>query len=281
LRAQRVTATDSRPSAWDAMATLADDSSVVGELTSWLEVQLVGANRVVIKDPRLPWFLPLWRGCAASLDVPVSFATMLRPPTEAIGSARQWYGTWQVDASRAAGWANVMLRTEMQTRGAQRAFVRYDGLLTDWRAELARVMDVFDLPGLLAGREDAAAEVDGFIDPSLRRQSAGWEALEVPAQVREIVDGCWQALGRLAETDDAESQAALDTLRADYDRMYADAEAVAQSSIRAARRKAKATAPVVAAATPPKPEQQPKPPARPRRRWRRRVRRVLRRFRRS
>ncbi len=61
-----------------------------------------------------------------------SFVTMLRHPAEIVASARKSYGAWLTEASRAAAWLNVMLETEHATRGAQRAFVRYDDLLADW-----------------------------------------------------------------------------------------------------------------------------------------------------
>ena len=41
-------------------------------------MQFVGRDQVVIKDPRIGWFLPLWRRAADDLGINVSFATLLR-----------------------------------------------------------------------------------------------------------------------------------------------------------------------------------------------------------
>ena len=111
MRARRVPVFDSRPAAWATTAEAANDPAVVEELRSWLAVHFVGAENVVVKDPRIGWFLPLWLRCSDALGVRTSFATMLRYPPEVVSSARRWYGTWQNDASRAAAWLNVTLET--------------------------------------------------------------------------------------------------------------------------------------------------------------------------
>src|SRR6476661_7670863 len=60
LRARRVSVWDSRPCAWEDTARAAEDSTTLAELTAWLKVQFVGRDAVVVKDPRVGWFLPLW-----------------------------------------------------------------------------------------------------------------------------------------------------------------------------------------------------------------------------
>ena len=237
LKRRRVTTIDSRPAAFDATAKTATDDTVVAELRSWLDVQFVGAPQIVIKDPRISWFLPLWRRCAADLTATPCCATMLRPPTEVLGSARQWYGTWQNDASRAAGWVNIMLRTEQQSRDSARVFVGYDALLADWRGQLARVGQRLGIAGLDAVDAGAAERIDTFVDPQLRRQSQGWGDLAVPDALRDLVDRVWEAMVPLAE--DAGDLATLDALREEYEYFYADAEAIAQSSVRAAKAKSR------------------------------------------
>jgi hypothetical protein len=277
LKASRVTTVDSRPTAWDLTAATAADESVVAELRSWLQVQLVGVDRVVVKDPRLAWFLPLWQRCAADLGADTECVTMLRAPTEVLGSAKQWYGPGQVDASRAGGWVNIMLRTEAQTRGLPRAFVRYDDLLADWRRQMHRVADLLGEPVLHDSDGAKGAAVDAFIDPQLKRQMRGWDTLDVPVALRDVVDRAWDALDSLA--DDVDTSPSLDTIRADFDRLYAESEKIAQSSIRAAkpRRKnapdSKSVAPKPAEPAPAKPKA---PPPSLARRLRRRLRRALR-----
>ena len=195
---------DSRPSAWESTAEAADDEAVLADLRSWLAVQFVGTSNVVVKDPRIGWFLPLWLRCADELGVETSFVTMLRQPPEVVRSARQWYGTWQSDASRAAAWLNVTLETELATRGARRAFVRYDELLADWSREISRVGGCSTFPGLSASIDLGIPQVESFVDPGLRRSTSGWDDVAVPAVLRDQVDDVWDQVSGLAQpTGDA------------------------------------------------------------------------------
>jgi hypothetical protein len=232
-----VTVNDSRPVAWERTAPAAKLGPVRDELREWLAAQLREAEAVVVKDPRTVWFLDLWTRVAGELGVPTSFATMLRHPAEILTSATKSYGTWQTEASRAAAWLNVILETERATRGARRAFVRYDALLADWAGETARVGTQLDLPLLRELDRARFPQVDAFVDPTLHRVRVRWDELDVPPAVRDLAEDVWRRLQPLAgsDGDTAALRAALDEARAAYARLYAEAEAIAQSSITAAK----------------------------------------------
>jgi hypothetical protein len=240
LRSRRVSVWDSRPAAWDETAHAADDPPTVAELRSWLAVQFVGRDSVVVKDPRIGWFLPLWEKAAKDLGVDVSFAALLRHPAEAVSSAIKWYGDWQSPASRTLSWVNIMLETEHATRDSRRVFVRYDDLLTDWSGEMARVGEALDIPVLREIPDDVRREVDDFVDPTLHRQKVTWSDIGVPHQVELLTEDVWKQFTGLAVSggDAAESHADLDRSRETYHRFYAEAEAMAQSTIHALRPRA-------------------------------------------
>jgi hypothetical protein len=244
MRRVRVTVFDSRPRAWDITGRVAHEPEVHDELKGWLGGQLRAADAVVVKDPRIGWFLPLWMGCAAELGVPPASITMLRHPAEILASARNWYGTWQTDASRAASWLNVMLETERATRGTRRVFVRYEDLLEDWPRGIGRIGEALGLPQLSALDDAQIAAVAELVDPGLRRSRVGWDELDVPASVRDMAEAAWGRLQVLAGPDDGETAAAqreLDGMRASYAALYGEAEAIAQSSVTAVKpRKARA-----------------------------------------
>lgn len=239
LRERRVTVNDARPAAWESTGGTSGDAAVRRELGDWLGGQLRVADAVVIKDPRTVWFLPLWMRCAAELGVSTSFVTMLRHPAEIVASARKSYGTGQTEASRAAAWLNVMLQTEHATRGTPRAFVRYEDLLADWVPEVRRVGSQLDAPALAGVDRDAHADIDRLVDPTLHRSRVGWDDLEVPARVRDLAEDVWRQVQGLVQPDAnaAAEGAALDAARAAYVALYAEAEAIAQSSVTAARRR--------------------------------------------
>lgn len=237
MRRLRVTVFDARPAAWEITGRVAGDDEIQTELRDWLAGELGQAKAVVVKDPRIGWFLPLWTASAAALGVPQSHLVMLRHPAEILASARKWYGDWQTDASRAAAWINVMLETERATRDRSRAFVRYENLLGDWRGQIQRVGAALDLPLLAALDGETVTRVGEFVDPSLRRSRVGWDELDVPGRVRDMADGVWRELERLAEPDAAEAavRGELDRARAAYDSLYGEAEAIAQSSVTAVK----------------------------------------------
>lgn len=239
LRSQRITVNDSRPAAWERAARSGEDPAVHGALRDWLAGQLREADAVVVKDPRTVWHLPLWMRCAADLGVTPSFVTMLRHPAETLTSARTSYGTWQSAASRAAAWLNVTLETERATRDAQRAFVRYDDLLADWRGQVTRLGELLELPLLRDLDPARAALVDQFVDPTLHRNRVRWDDLEVPDRLREMAEDVWRAVGPLAQPggDVPAAHAALDEQRTRFELLYREAEEIAQSSVTAARRR--------------------------------------------
>jgi hypothetical protein len=232
LRERRVTVNDARPAAWEHTGAAAGCE----ELKPWLAQQLEQAGAVLVKDPRTAWFLPLWTRCAAELGVAPAYVTMLRHPAETLASALKSYGTWQSAASRTAAWINVTLETERATRGARRAFIRYDDLLAAWRPEVTRAGRELGLPQLAEPGADGAARVDAFVDPALHRNRVEWERFDVPAAVRDLAEQVWETLQPLAGADagSAATAAALDDARTAYRALYADAEAIAQSSITAA-----------------------------------------------
>jgi hypothetical protein len=240
LRSRRVSVWDSRPAAWEDTAQAADDRNTFAELKSWLAVQFVGRDSVVIKDPRIGWFLPLWEKAATDLGVDVSFASLLRHPAEAVSSAIKWYGDWQSPASRTLSWVNVMLETEYATRDSRRVFVRYDDLLADWSGEMARVGEALDIPVLREIPDEVRRQVDEFVDPTLHRQKVTFADVGVPHQVEAMTEDVWKQFTALAVAggDSGENRAVLDESRERYHAFYAEAEDIAQSTIHALRPKA-------------------------------------------
>jgi hypothetical protein len=245
MRRLRVTVFDARPRAWELTDAAADDPERRGELRAWLKGELDQADAVVVKDPRVGWFLPLWTGCARDVGAPAAFVCTLRHPAEILASARKWYGDWQTDASRAAAWLNVMLETERKTREMPRAFVRYEDLLADWERELRRTGEALGDPLLSGIDRSRFPAVDEFVDPSLHRQRRGWEGLEVPDRVREMAERVWGEFQPLAGAggDTPELRATLDAEHSLYAELYREAEAIAQSSVTAVKPRKKQQAP--------------------------------------
>ncbi len=242
----RVRLTDARPSAFTATHRLADNLKVRAELTEMLRERVDGLTELVVKDPRNSWFLPLWRHASLDLGFTPVFLTMLRHPAEVIESKATYYGKASQDAStrargpqstRAAGWLNVMLYGELETRGSLRTFIRYDELLLDWRAEMRRAARELELTSIAEFSEQGSAEVDDFLDPDLHRVRADLDQIDLPDQLRALCSTVWDLVNELRDSDrdPVAIQKDLDRAREEYVDLYADAEAIADSSILAAR----------------------------------------------
>jgi hypothetical protein len=235
---------DARPGAWFDAGRACIQEMNRSRLADWLDPQFEAADALVIKDPRISWFLGLWRVAAVRVGASTSTVIMLRPPAEVVGSANataverpdETSGGPLDDISRLAGWTNVMLFTERATRGSSRGFVRYHDLLEDWTSTIVRVGEQLGLADVTDAGTGRMQEVHRFVDPDLHRSRTTWDELSVPTSLHEIAEATWQQLDLLAEPggDTPEVHAKLDVLRRDYGVLYAEAEAMARSSVDAA-----------------------------------------------
>jgi hypothetical protein len=249
LNRASVQVADARPSAWAETARVAIDEDVRRKLREWLAGEFAKSDHVVIKDPRLSWFLPLWRQCAEDVGASPNFVTVLRHPAAVIDSKQRSYGSWQGDVERTAGWVNQVLFTERATRHGPRAFIRYQDLLDDWTGVTAHVGDVLDLAVVRDAPAASIVQIHEFVDRSLSRSRSNWEEFEIPAGLRALADGVWELVSGLADHDADEEKVIepLEAARLAYIELYEDAEAIAQSSITAAARGSTIRSPAIQA----------------------------------
>lgn len=238
LRRANVHASDARPNAWADTAKLCLDEHVTAEVRRWLRDQFHLHDQVVLKDPRLLWFLPLWNQVSNELEADVYVVTMLRHPAEVVSSKLRWYSSMSLaDANRVAGWINTMLFTERATREHQRIFIRFEDLLEDWTQQIGRVSTRFDIPSLVNARAVAQASADSLVDRSLRRSAATWEDLDVSEGLADFTQQVWDELLLLSDPEAGDEDAVLarlDKHREEYASFYRHAEHVAQSTTLAA-----------------------------------------------
>jgi hypothetical protein len=169
---------------------------------------------------------------------------MLRHPAEVVGSRRTYYVKSEDPADirryeliNVARWVNNSLISERETRGLRRAFVRYVDLLADWRSVAQRLGEDLGLEFDADLASGEPHEVDGFIDPSLRRHTVTWDDLEVPADLQEVAETTWGDLERLSDHHgaDADAEAGLDRESERYALVVAQAAAISHDVIQEAR----------------------------------------------
>lgn len=248
LDAVPVRGNDARPEAAALADAAGDDRALVDEVAGWLAGHVAEHDQLVVKDPQIFWLHRAWRAAAQRAGADLAFLTMLRHPVEVARSRDTAYLTGADaehrrvrEVSNVAAWCNAAYATERATRGGRRAFVRYDDLLTDWRAALAPLEERLDLrlDGGLRSAEHHA--VDDFVDSGLNRSRGTWEETAVPATLRDVAERTWQAVtGLVEDPDDAGAVAALEAARGEYAALHADAVALGadhtQAAVRTARR---------------------------------------------
>lgn len=243
---------DARPQAWALTADVVQGARTVEVCADWLAGRFEAhGDTLLVKDPRLIWFYDLWSRAARRSGAEAAYLIMLRPPTEVVASKQAYYTEHGGASGLVAAWLNVMLRAEHRTRSERRRFIRYEDLLRDWRGPVFSAAQALDLPEVSMASPEARARVDDFLDPTLRRVQSTWEDLPVPGSLRTLAQRTWEALQELGSEDGnhAGAVAALDVLRVEYEAYYAETEAVAESSIRAAHRNGLREALAQAAAT--------------------------------
>lgn len=226
---------DGRPAAPGLVGEVNASKELRTELREWLSTQLQ-APQIVVKDPRTFWLRDLWVDAANDLGVRTSFVTMLRHPAEVVGSRDMHYLKDADEEKRKlretgnlAGWVNVGLVCELNSRGGARAFAHYTDLISDWRGTMAGVGEKLGLSYNADLATDEHHAVDDFIDSSLRRSQLTFDDLDAPQALKDVAGDVWDALEKLAvDPADADAIAAMDDLRDRYAQMYSDATALSQ-----------------------------------------------------
>jgi hypothetical protein len=241
LREAGVQVQDARPDAWVETGRISGLEHEQALAATWLDQHFAVNPELVVKDPRLSWFLPLWQATAVRTGATPVFATMLRPPAEVVGSRQNYYGSRLGAAHLAASWLNVLLHTELATRGSDRVFVRYADLLDDWARVVLPAGEQLGLEHVTHAGADTIENANRFVDPDLRRMTQTLDDLALPSRLHELTAQTWAELNRLAEPggDTPEVRQALDRLREGYTELYAESEAISRSSVVAAEQRAR------------------------------------------
>jgi hypothetical protein len=125
----------------------------------------------LLKDPRVTVLMPFWRTVLTELDVGARCVIPVRHPLAVAGSLARRNGF--APEKSVLIWSAYMLAAEAYTRDLPRAFVSYDGLLSNWRGEVAKIETAHGAP-LPKLTEAAGKAIDGFLTPELRHNdSAG------------------------------------------------------------------------------------------------------------
>jgi hypothetical protein len=167
----------------------------------------------LMKDPRATVLLPFWRAVLAERGVATRCVIPVRHPLAVAGSLARRDGF--PPEKSVLVWSAYMLAAEAYTRDLPRAFVGYDALLSDWRAEVARIEAAHGapLPKLTPAK---AKEIDGFLTADLRHNAGedGLSKLGWAGEIAGMVYDWFAAKAAGKSPGDKTLQAAADKLAA-------------------------------------------------------------------
>jgi hypothetical protein len=190
---------------------------------SWLnraetlvEEEYGAAPYPLLKDPRVTVLMPFWRTVLADLEIGARCVIPVRHPLAVAGSLSRRNGF--APEKSVLLWTAYMLAAEAYTRDLPLAFVSYDGLLSDWRGEVARIEQAHGAP--LPRLNDKAAKTIGrFLTPELRHNAGdgGLAGLGWPGALTAQVFDWFEAAATGAQPDvgalDAAAQALAERSR--------------------------------------------------------------------
>ena len=169
----------------------------------------------VLKEPRMIRFLPLWWRLLKEMNARPAPILAYRDPFEVAQSLAARDASTKMHGLRY--WLRNQLDAESLTRGMTRSFVLFDELLNDWRRVVSRIeMEMrIHLP---AHCKRSHAEVDAFLDPTLRHQhrcAPRNVGIDVLGDWAQTVFECFNVLR--AEPTDHPAMRELDHIRAAFE----------------------------------------------------------------
>lgn len=147
-----------------------------------LEQEFGTSSFFVLKDPRICRLVPFWNEVMAEAGIEPSFVCTHRNPVEVAASLARRNGL--TESQGLLLWLRHVLDAEADSRGRRRAFVSYDGLLSDWRATITRIGADLELRWPIKP-ETAAPGIEGFLSDSRRT----FRAAEMENQPQCTVSG--------------------------------------------------------------------------------------------
>ncbi|MGJ4803774.1 hypothetical protein [Luteimonas sp. SDU82] len=188
--------------------------AMVSGISALLADEFGQAPLFLLKDPRICRILPVWLQGLAEADVAIKIVVPVRNPLEVADSLATRNKLTRLQALLI--WLRHVLDAEYDSRGQDRAFMRYADLLTNWRAETARIGEALDLrwPRMSGSAE---AEIDAYLDRSLKHHAAE-QALPDGNAILGWVAEAHAAYSALAEgRDRTAAESKLDQVRTAFD----------------------------------------------------------------
>lgn len=180
---------------------------IKAEIAELLDAEFGVATPIVVKEPRICRFAPLFFDALESADFEVRCLLPVRSPLEVIESLARRDGMPRGEA--ALLWLRHVLEAEIATRSRPRAILSYDSLLSDWRGVVGQITERLSLRWKhpLA---DVEPQIGTFLTETRRHHKSRVEDLLVDPLLRTWMADAYSAL--LVLERNPQSETALETL---------------------------------------------------------------------
>lgn len=194
--------------AWDNSGPMPTDwlshpavATAKSELRSLLEAEMVGSRIWAVKDPRICRLLPMWQDLLETMGVRCLPLFCVRHPFEVAKSLEIRNG-FSITKGLAL-WLRHVTEAEAATRLSRRVLVSYEALLADWRIQLERVREFFQLDWPVEA-DKAGTDVDEFLSGDERHHREGNQSNDsLPEIVASAYAGLLQAMdGQWSEIEE-------------------------------------------------------------------------------
>lgn len=197
------------------------DTAIAGkfreEIPALIEKEFGQAPLLLIKDPRICRFLPLWLDALASLQVEPCVVIAMRNPQEVAASleVRNNFGR----SRSLLLWLRHMLDAEQASRGLPRSFLAYENLLRDWKGSVEKLSSDLLLTWPRVSAE-SSVDIESYLSASLKHHSSDQPIVGVGSELGAWVSDVYSVMARLcnAGTPTEADTAVFDRVRNDLDR---------------------------------------------------------------
>lgn len=190
-------------------------AEVRAEIAALLAAEYGDAPLIVVKDPRICRFVPLFLEALDDAGFTTRVVLTIRNPLEVTASLAARDGMRRGQGGLL--WLRHVLAAEAATRDVPRAILAYDRLLAEWRRTLQSVTALPDLE-LPYAADDVADDVALFLTPHQRHYVHSSEEVLLDPALRDWVGAAHGALRVMAQNPAAEpALATLDRIRVEFD----------------------------------------------------------------
>lgn len=191
----------------------------VAEMRRILTDDFSGADLIVLKEPRISRFAPIYDGILSDLGYDVRYVLTLRNPLAVMTSLGKRDGF--LESYTGLVWLRHELDAESATRGKRRVMISYEGLLDDWRSGIETIRSGLDLTWPVP-EEEAEEDISANLSRDLQHSAPTEAELIGDPQVQDWVKAAYLALVQLhADAGDTSAMGTLDAIKAEFDRASA------------------------------------------------------------